>query len=100
MQLHTMKRVTIVAEALLEGRITADLMRLGASGWTQLEARGFGSRGASADSVAGRNVQIETIVSEALAQRILEHVAQAYFRDFAVIAYCDTVEVIRGSKYS
>ncbi len=100
MQLHEFKRVTIVAEAVLEKRITADLERLGASGWTILEARGSGSRGERGDDVQGRNVQIETIVTEALAGRILEHVTATYFRDFAVIAYADTVQVVRGSKYS
>ena len=100
MQLYTFKRVTIVAEALLESRLTADLSRLGAGGWTVLEARGSGSRGVREDGIEGRNVQIETIVTDALAERILEHVAAHYFRDFAVIAYCDTVEVLRGSKYS
>lgn len=100
MQLYDFKRVTIVAEAVLETRLTADLERLGASGWTIHEARGAGSRGVRVDGVEGRNVQIETIVSESLAERILAHVAATYFRDFAVIAYTDTVQVVRGSKYS
>lgn len=100
MQLYTFKRVTIVAEALLESRLTADLERLGAGGWTILEARGSGSRGVRGDGIEGRNVQIETIVTAAVAELILEHVAATYFRHFALIAYSDTVEVVRGSKYA
>jgi nitrogen regulatory protein P-II 2 len=100
MQLYDFKRVTVVAEAVLETRLTADLERLGASGWTILDARGAGSRGVRGDGIEGRNVQIETIVAESLAERILEHIASVYFRDFAVIAYADTVQVVRGSKYA
>lgn len=99
MQTYPFKRVTIVAESLLEERITHDLERLGARGWTVLEARGTGARGARAGGVEGRNVKIETIVGDEAARRILEHVAAIYFRDFAVIAYMDSVEVLRGSKY-
>ena len=95
-----LKRVTIVAEALLEKRLTAELSKLGARGWTVLEARGSGSRGVRSGDVGGANVQIETLVSSATAERIVEHVAEHYFADFAVIAYVDTVEVVRGDKYA
>ena len=95
-----LKRVTIVAEALLERRITADLARLGARGWTVLEARGSGSRGVRSGDVGGANVQIETLVTPTTAERIDAHVAEHYFENYAVIAYLDTVEVIRGEKYA
>jgi nitrogen regulatory protein P-II 2 len=95
-----LKRVTIVAESLLESRLTQDLERLGARGWTVLEARGKGSRGVRSSAIDGSNLQIETLVSAELAERILAHVAERYFEDFAVIAYVDTVEVVRGEKYA
>lgn len=99
MQLHPRKRVTIVAEALLEARLVADLERLGASGWSILKARGKGSRGVRASEWEGTNVQIETIVGAEVAERILAHVAATYFEHFAVIAYVDEVAVIRSDKY-
>lgn len=95
-----LKRVTIVAEAVLEPRLAADLERLGARGWTVLEARGKGSRGVRASAVDGTNVQLETLVTAEVAERILTHVAERYFADYAVIAYVDTVEVVRGDKYA
>lgn len=100
MQTVPLKRVTIVAEALLERRITADLERLGARGWTVLQARGAGSRGVRSDGVDGANVQIETLVSAVAAHAIVEHIAAHYFEHFAVIAYIDIVEVVRGDKYA
>lgn len=95
-----MKRVTIVSEGILERQILEALRRLGAQGYTVFEVRGSGSRGVHASDWEGRNVQIETIVSDEVADRILDFVSANYFRDYALIAYVDTVEVIRGGKYS
>ena len=100
MKTVALKRVTIVAEAELEPRLTQDLERLGARGWTVLQARGKGSRGVRSSAIDGTNVQIETLVSAPLAERLLAHIAEHYFEDYAVIAYVDTVEVVRGDKYA
>ena len=99
MNLTHMKRVTLVAESLLSDRLQDDLLRLGASGYTKTLAEGRGSRGVRASEWEGRNVKIETLVTEATAARILEHLAEAYFENFAVIAYTHEVEVVRGEKY-
>lgn len=94
-----LKRVTIVTEAVLETRLTADLSELGARGWTVVEARGKGSRGVRSSAVDGANLKIEVLVGAELAERILAHLAERYFADYAMIAYLDTVEVVRGDKY-
>jgi nitrogen regulatory protein P-II 2 len=39
------------------------------------------------------------VVSAAVADRVLAHVAKHYFPNYAVIAYVGTVEVVRGEKY-
>jgi nitrogen regulatory protein P-II 2 len=92
--------VTIIAEPVLEGRITRELRQLGATGFTVVEGRGEGSRGRHAAEIPGVNVRIETIVGHALAQRILEHIAHAYFEDFGVIAFTSEVAVVRSAKYT
>lgn len=94
-----MKLVTIVAEPVLEHRLIADLKRLGATGWTILEGRGEGSRGRRASEVPGANVRIETVVTAAVADRIVAHVASQYFPNYAVIAFVSDVAVVRGEKY-
>jgi hypothetical protein len=48
----------------------------------------------------GGNIRLETIVSPAVADKILERLAEAYFANYAVIAFVDTVEVVRGDKYT
>jgi nitrogen regulatory protein P-II 2 len=95
-----MKLVTIVAEPVLESRILNSLRQLGASGHTVTEARGAGSRGTRMGEVPGEGRRIETVVTPAVADAIMQHVAEHYFADFAIIAYATDVEVLRGEKYS
>ncbi len=99
METVPLKLVTIVAEPVLEERLTGELRRLGARGWTVTESRGEGSRGIRASDIPGSGVRIETVVSATVADAILGHVARQYFPRYAVIAYVTTVDVVRGDKY-
>ncbi|PYE54842.1 P-II family nitrogen regulator [Deinococcus yavapaiensis] len=99
MKTVVLKRVTIIAEALLEERLVRDVKRLGARGHTVTEVRGEGSRGVRASEWEGHNVKLESIVSPDVADRVLEHLAATYFPHFAVIAYVEDVSVVRGEKY-
>jgi nitrogen regulatory protein PII len=95
-----LRKVTIVAEALLESRLLGDVRDCGARGFTLTEVRGEGSRGVRASEWEGRNVRIETLVAPDVADRILAHVAEVYFPRFAVVAWVEVVEVVRGDKYA
>jgi nitrogen regulatory protein P-II 2 len=99
MPTYPLKLVTIIAEPVLESRITSELRQLGASGWTTVEGRGEGSRGIHAADIPGVNVRIETIVGPDVAERIVQHMASQYFADYEVIAYVSDVGVIRSAKY-
>ena len=48
----------------------------------------------------GKNVRIETLVAPPVADLILAHVAEVYFPHFAVVAWVEDVEVVRGDKYA
>ena len=98
-QLVQLKRVTIIAEALLEDRLIRDITGLGAKGFTITEARGRGSRGVRASEWEGKNLKLESIVSSEVAVQILERLKAKYFEHYAVIAYLENVEVVRGEKY-
>ena len=98
-QLVQLKRVTIIAEALLEDRLIRDISGLGAKGFTITEARGRGSRGVRASEWEGKNLKLESIVSNEVAVQILERLKARYFEHYAVIAYLENVEVVRGEKY-
>lgn len=99
MLMHRFKLVTIIAEPVLEPRITQELREFGATGFTVVEGRGEGSRAMHAAEIPGTNVRIETIVPPEIAERILAHVADAYFASYEVIAYLSDVDVMRPDKY-
>jgi nitrogen regulatory protein P-II 2 len=99
MQTVGLKLVTIVAEPVLEERLIEAVHRLGARGHTVSDVRGAGSRGIRASDPPGQSVRIDVVVSEAVADRILDHVAQEYFPHYAVIAFATDVAVVRGDKY-
>jgi hypothetical protein len=98
-ELVRLKLVTIVAEAVLEHRLVEEIKRLGAKGYTLVDARGEGSRGLRTMDWEGKNIRLETIVSEEVALRILARLQEAYFPHYAVVAFVENVEVVRGDKY-
>ncbi|RMD72859.1 MAG: transcriptional regulator [Chloroflexi bacterium] len=99
MELTTVKLVTIITEAVLEERILRELRQLGARGYTVGEVRGEGTRGVHASEWEGKSLRIETLVVPEVAEQILQHLANAYFPHFAVIAYMTDVQVVRGDKF-
>lgn len=99
MELTTIKLVTIISEAILEERILHDLHQLGARGYSVGEVRGEGTRGVHASEWEGKSLRIETLVAPEVADKILQHLAAAYFPHFAVIAYTTDVQVVRGEKF-
>jgi nitrogen regulatory protein P-II 2 len=99
MKLVPLKLVTIVAETVLESYLKDDLKRLGAKGYTLTRCEGQGDRGVRVSDVEGGNIKLETIVSPEVAEAILLHLSGRYFKHYAVIAYLENVEVVRGDKY-
>lgn len=99
--MHTMplKKVTIIAEAVLEDRLLREIRELGARGYTMADVHGEGIRGIHASEWEGHNRQIDMLVSPEVADRILEHLANEYFPVYAVVAYVTDVAVVRGDRY-
>ena len=92
--------LTIIAEASIENAIIQDIKRLGAMGYTLVEASGEGSRGVrSSDWDQGRNVRIEVICEEQVARRIVDHLTQTYYKNYAMAMYLTAVDVIRPDKF-
>jgi nitrogen regulatory protein P-II 2 len=94
-----LKLVTVIAEAIVSDRLIREIQQLGAKGYTATEVTGQGSRGVRASEWEGKNVKIETLVSEVVAQKILALLSEHYFPNFAVVAYVHDVTVVRGDKY-
>ncbi len=99
MQTEGLVLVTVVAEAVVEHRLVRDVVASGAHGWTVCDARGQGSRGVRADEFEGANIRLETLVSPAVADRVLEVLARDYFPRYAVVAWTTPAQVVRPAKY-
>lgn len=94
-----LRKVTVIAERVLRDDLLDLLKELGATGWTLTAVEGEGSRGIRASEWEGRNVQIDTIVSADLGDRIMDEIGRRYFADWSLIIYAADVDVMRGEKY-
>lgn len=100
MQPETKKLLTIVTEAAIEANLTAELKRLGAGGYTIVDARGSGSRGVrDAGWASSGNIRIEVVCEPAVAARIADHLRENYYENFAMILYLSDVSVLRPEKF-
>ena len=94
-----MKRVTIIGDENVSYRIMQEVLAFGASGYTNYIVHGKGTRGIRPRHAEPANAKIEVIATPETAHRILDHVAANYFEKYAMIAYLDDVEVLRGEKF-
>lgn len=99
MRIANRQLLTIVAEAALEQRLIGDLKRLGASGYTASKVRGEGRTGRHLQDLTGPSVELETIVTDDVAEAILAHVGEAYFEKFAIVAWLTPVSVLRPERF-
>ena len=94
------KLVAITTESVLESMLVKDLERLGARGYTLIEARGRGSSGMrNADWDQNRNIQITVICNEGVATAIVDHCQTQYYSDYAMVVYVTEIEVLRPEKF-
>ncbi len=94
------KLLTIITEAALEGSLENDLEKLGAKGYTILDARGSGHNGLrSANWDATKNIRIEVICSEELSGKVINHLKDVYYDNYAMILFVSEVEVLRPEKF-
>ncbi len=99
MKTVALRKLVVVAEAVLEDKLVRDFRHLGARGFTIMNCRGEGNRGVRTSDAEGNNVRFEVLLSPESADRILARLADHYFPHYAVVAWIETVEVIRGDKY-
>ncbi|MCX8146612.1 MAG: transcriptional regulator [Azovibrio sp.] len=100
--LHTEKRtlLTIFTEATLEHVLIKDMDRLGIRGYTISDARGKGSRGVrDAAWDESKNIRIEIICARQQAEDLLTHLQERYYSNYAMVACCSEVEVLRPGKF-
>jgi nitrogen regulatory protein P-II 2 len=99
MQTFPMKRITIIGDDCVKYRILQEILELGATGYTDCLVHGKGDRGVRPRHAEPPNSKIEVIATPEVAHKILEHIARNYFGEYAMIAFLDDVEVLRGEKF-
>ena len=100
MKNETRRLLTIVTEAALEVELTAVIQRLGAGGYTIVDARGSGDRGVrDAGWSTTSNIRVEVICEEEVAERIAEYLRDNYYQNYAMILYMTDVRVLRPEKF-
>lgn len=100
MEMHPKTLLVINCEAALESALIADSQRLGAHGYTVLDARGGGSRGErSASWDADRSIRMEIICDADTAAAIIAHVRARYFENYAMTLFTAEIGVLRAEKF-
>lgn len=99
MELAKRQIVTIVAESILEDKICAQILKLGATGYTVIESRGHGSLGRNLGEIPGINIRIETIVKAQVAEEIIKTMSAEYFKEYSIICFLTETSVMRENKY-
>lgn len=94
------KLLVLIAEAAIEKRLVADILRLGAMGYTVHDVRG-GSLHAVREGrwEADRTVEIKVVCDESVADQIAAHVLATHAPYFGVTLYFADVAVLRPEKY-
>jgi nitrogen regulatory protein P-II 2 len=100
MQTHSRKLLVVICEAALEKTLVEDVGRLGAAGYTIVDARG-GGRGGTRDGTweADRSIEIKVICDTDVADRVVAHVLATYSAHYAVTLYLTDVSVLRPAKF-
>jgi hypothetical protein len=97
---HPRKLVVIITEGALEKALARNVIELGAHGYTISDVRGSGSHGArEAAWEADRNIRVEVICDEQVADRIMAFMRDKYYDNFAMTAYVADIGVMRPEKF-
>lgn len=99
-QLTSRKLLTVVCEASLERTVVADLGRLGARGYTIIDARGHGVHG-DRDGLwpASANIRIEILCDSAVAEAIAFDLKSRYYEQYSMVIFISDVQVLRPDKF-
>jgi len=100
MTTHPMILVTIVCEAYALTPVKSLLRETGAHGWTHFPVEGDGAGGErTGETPEFSNVQIEVILPNVAAERLLERLASEFFSRYGMVVFASDVRVIRGGKF-
>jgi nitrogen regulatory protein PII len=102
MQMHEAKRVEIIIEAVMEGRLTAALQKAGVTGYTVLPVMGGAGRSGewSREGQIGRSgmVAVVCLIRPERLESLLEAAFAVVERHIGVVSVSDT-KVVRAERF-
>lgn len=100
MNLYQMKLVTVICEALAREPLIVLIEDAGAHGYTLFSVEGKGAKGNRPGDIAEfGNIQLEVILTDASAEKLVDRLAADFFPRFAAVAYVSDVTVLRPQKF-
>ena len=100
MNLHPMKLVTVICEALAREPLVRVLNEMGAHGYTLVRVEGEGHQGARPGDIEEfGNIQVTVIVSPPVSDALLERLYREFFPRYAMVAHESDVRVMRPEKF-
>ncbi|MDX1961473.1 MAG: hypothetical protein SFU98_23090 [Leptospiraceae bacterium] len=100
MILKQVKLVTIIGLDSLEQKLIQEIKKIGIRGYTISEAHGEGLHSQKNSDWEGKNIRIETLVSDEKATKLLKVLSDKYFEVYGIVAFVSNVEVLRPEKYT
>jgi len=91
--------ITIVAESVIEQKLIDDIKHCGAKGYSLSHVRGEGITGHRSLDLNGPSIRLESVVTDKVAEAILEMLAAKYFGTYAVVAWITPVQVARPDRF-
>lgn len=99
MKLISFKLVTIICEPDLKNSVLQLSEDLGATGFTITEVRGQGNGEKSSGEIPDLKLKIEIVLEPALASRLMQSLADSFFKNYSVITYASDISVLRPGKF-
>lgn len=91
--------VTIIAESVVEQKLIDDIKACGAKGYSVSTVRGEGVTGNRALALTGPSIRLETVVTDKVAEAIMEMLSRSYFDTYAVVAWVTPAHVARPARF-
>jgi hypothetical protein len=99
MSMREVNRVVIIADYLLKDTVLSTILELGAKGYNVSTCFGKGQHEDLGNVLVGSGlIRVETLAPENVARAIIDFVGEPRWREHALSAYVDTVEV--DSRYT
>lgn len=100
MRTTPMKLLTILVTDTIEDALVEEILALGASGCSVVEASGHGMHGDRPSRWQGGNVRIEVIVGEPVVERILAHLRDRYVGLHPMVAWIADVDAWPAERFA